>query len=298
VPAVAVPPGVETTARSSGLTRRRSTPYLLLLPGMLWLGVFFVIPLVSLAVTSLQKPTGTVGQYEKALQFSNYTDALSTYGQQFLRAFLYAAIATALALVISYPLAYFIAFKAGRWRNFLLILVIAPFFCSFLIRTNAWRTILASEGPVVQFLNWLHLLPQQKVLGTGLAVVTGIAYNFLPFMILPLYAALEKIDGRLIEAAQDLYASPFKAFRKVTWPLSMPGVVAGTLLTFIPATGDYINAQLLGSAQTRVIGSVIESQFKKIQDYPTAASLSFLLMAAILVIVFFYIRRAGTEDIV
>jgi spermidine/putrescine transport system permease protein len=302
--AVATPgPSVEPPVQDAGAVRSkrsRKTAYLLLIPGMAWLFVFFVIPLFSLFATSLQVPLGTTPSagYGPGAEFSNYTDALSTYSAQFIRSFVYAALATLVALVIAYPLAYFIAFKAGRWRNLLLVLVVAPFFCSFLIRTYAWQTIVADDGSIVAFLNTLGVLPQERILATPIAVVLGLAYNFLPFMILPLYASLERIDRRLIEAAGDLYARPFTAFRKVTWKLSMPGVVAGTLLTFIPATGDYINAQLLGGPQTRMIGNVIDAQFTQVRDYPTAAALSFSLMAVILVIVFIYIRRAGTEDLV
>lgn len=279
--------------------RRSRTGYVLLFPGIAWLAVFFAIPFVTLFLTSLQKPIpGSSGKYTAGLQFGNYADALAEYWPQFLRSFVYAGIATALALLIAYPLAYFIAFKAGRWRSLMLVLVIAPSFASFLLRTYAWKTILADEGFITSTLNALHLLPDERILNTGIAVVTGLTYNFLPFMILPLYAALEKIDPRLVEAASDLYASPQTAFRKITWPLSMPGVVAGTLLTFIPAAGDYINAELLGSTKDRMIGNVIQTNFIEFRDYPTASALSFVLMAAILVLVFTYIRRAGTEDLV
>ncbi|MDO8307322.1 MAG: ABC transporter permease [Actinomycetota bacterium] len=279
--------------------RRGRTGYLLLFPGMAWLAVFFAIPFVTLFLTSLQKPIpGKPGKYTSGLQFSNYADALVEYWPQFLRSFVYAGIATLLALVIAYPLAYFIAFRAGRWRGLMLVLVIAPSFASFLLRTYAWKTILADEGVITSTLNSLHLLPDGRILNTGIAVVAGLTYNFLPFMILPLYAALERVDPRLIEAAGDLYASPQTAFRKVTWPLSMPGVVAGTLLTFIPAAGDYINAELLGSTKDRMIGNVIQTNFIEFRDYPTASALSIVLMAAILVLVFTYIRRAGTEDLV
>jgi spermidine/putrescine transport system permease protein len=295
---VAVVP--RTGAQVPVSTQRRSrTGYLLLFPGLAWLGVFFAIPFVTLLTTSLQVPIpGRSGRYQAGFDLTNYTDALAEYWPQFLRSFLYAGIATLLALVIAYPLAYFIAFKGGKWRGLLLVLVIAPSFASFLLRTYAWRTILADEGPITSVLNALHLLPDERLLNTGIAVVAGLTYNFLPFMILPLYAALEKIDPRLIEAAGDLYASPAKAFRKVTWPLSMPGVVAGTLLTFIPAAGDYINAELLGSTGNRMIGNVIQTNFIEFRDYPTASALSVMLMAVILVLVFTYIRRAGTEDLV
>ncbi|MCX6431748.1 MAG: ABC transporter permease [Actinobacteria bacterium] len=265
---------------------------------MAWLGVFFAIPFVTLFLTSLQQPIpGKSGKYMFGLEFGNYVTAFTEYWPVFLRSFVYAGIATVLALCIAYPLAYFIAFRAGKWRSLMLVLVIAPSFASFLLRTYAWKTILSDEGIVTSTLNALHLLPDGRILNTGIAVVAGLTYNFLPFMILPLYAALEKIDPRLIEAASDLYASPQTAFRKVTWPLSMPGVVAGTLLTFIPAAGDYINAELLGSTGNRMIGNAIQTNFIEFRDYPTASALSFMLMAAILVLVFTYIRRAGTEDL-
>ena len=297
---VAVVPTSGVSGAPAAVAQRRSrTGYLLLFPGIAWLAVFFAIPFVTLFLTSLQQPVpGKSGRYMFGLQFSNYSDALAEYWPLFLRSFLYAGIATLLALAIAYPLAYFIAFRAGRWRSLMLVLVIAPSFASFLLRTYAWKTILSDEGVITSTLNALHLLPEGRILNTGIAVVAGLTYNFLPFMILPLYAALEKVDPRLIEAAGDLYSSPLTAFRKVTWPLSLPGVVAGTLLTFIPAMGDYINAALLGSTGNRMIGNAIQINFIQFRDYPTASALSFVLMAAILVLVFTYIRRAGTEDLV
>jgi spermidine/putrescine transport system permease protein len=297
---VAVVPATGGKAGPAVVAQRSSkTGYLLLFPGLAWLGVFFAIPFVTLFMTSLQQPIpGRSGKYQFGLEFGNYVEAFTEYWPLFLRSFLYAGIATVLALCIAYPLAYFIAFRAGRWRSLMLVLVIAPSFASFLLRTYAWKTILADEGIITSTLNALHLLPDGRILNTGIAVVAGLTYNFLPFMILPLYAALEKIDPRLIEAASDLYASPQTAFRKVTWPLSMPGVVAGTLLTFIPAAGDYINAELLGSTGNRMIGNAIQTNFIEFRDYPTASALSFMLMAIILVLVFTYIRRAGTEDLV
>ncbi|MEV7287458.1 ABC transporter permease [Streptomyces sp. NPDC093252] len=300
------PPAPETPAPKPPRKRGRWTPYLLLLPGLLWLVVFFALPMVYQASTSVQ--TGSLEDgYEVTWHFATYWDAVAEYWPQFLRSVLYAGSATVLCLLLGYPLAYLIAFRAGRWRNLIMILVIAPFFTSFLIRTLAWKTILADSGPVVSALNSLHILDVtswlgmtagDRVLATPLAVICGLTYNFLPFMILPLYTSLERIDGRLHEAAGDLYARPFTTFRKVTFPLSMPGVVSGTLLTFIPATGDYVNADLLGSTDTRMIGNVIQTQFLRILDYPTAAALSFVLMFAILMMVTLYIRRSGTEDLV
>ena len=286
--------------------RRRLIPYWLLLPGILWLVVFFALPLVYQASTSVQ--TGSLEEgYKVTWHFATYWDALTQYYPQFLLSLLYAGTATVLCLLLGYPLAYLIAFKAGRWRNVLLVLVIAPFFTSFLIRTLAWKTILADGGPVVEVLNtvgfldvtsWLGLTEGSRVLATPLAVVTGLTYNFLPFMILPLYTSLERIDPRLHEASGDLYAKPATVFRKVTFPLSLPGVVAGTLLTFIPASGDYINAQLLGSPNTQMVGNAIQKQFLNVLDYPAAAAMSFILMAIILIVVTIYMRRAGTEELV
>src|SRR4051812_18030514 len=297
------PPGVRSPAVAppDRPRRRRRTPYLLLLPGLLWLLAFFAVPLVTLAGTSTQTPapSGETGAFQQTFRLANYVDALTQYAPQFGRSFLYAVVATALALVIGYPLAYAIAFKAGRWRNVLLVLVVAPFFCSFILRTIAWRQILADEGFVVRSLKSLPLIGETTTLtASAVAVVAGITYNFLPFMTLPLYASLERIDGRLIEAATDLYSSPFTAFRKVTWPLSMPGVVAGTLLCFIPAAGDYVNVEFLGSPGQQMIGNVIQSRFLVANDYPVASSLSFALMLAILVLVMAYVRRAGTEELV
>jgi spermidine/putrescine transport system permease protein len=276
-------------------------PYLLLLPGFLFLFTFFILPIANLAQTSTQTPIadGDTGQYEQTLRFSNYLDAFTENQEQFARSFIYALCATVLALAISYPLAYAIAFKAGRLKNFLLVLVVAPFFVSFLLRTVAWKQILGEEGFIVPSLRTFGIISESTTLtSTSFAVIMGMTYNFLPFMTLPLYASLERIDPRTMEASGDLYANGITTFRKVTLPLSMPGVVAGTLLTFIPAAGDYVNAAILGSPNTRMIGNVIESRYFKIVDYPTAAALSFTLMAAILILVTLYIRKAGTEELV
>lgn len=273
--------------------RRRIVPYLLLGPGTIWLLLFFVVPLFYMLRLSLE--SGVVGSLEFTWNWSNYSDALSLYDTQFVRSFLYAGAATLIALVLSYPLAYTIAFKAGRWRNALLFAVVAPFFTTYLIRTIAWETILADQSPVTEVLGTLGLAPEGHVLATGGAVVAGLTYNFLPFMILPIYASLERIDERLIEAAKDLYASSSQAFWRVTLPLSAPGVIAGTLLTFIPAAGDYVNAQFLGGAGNQMIGNVIQASYLSQSNYPAAAALSFVLMALIMVAVVVYIRFAGSE---
>jgi spermidine/putrescine transport system permease protein len=275
---------------------RWTTPYLLLLPGIAWLAAFFLVPLGYLFYQSLQSGSLLTGGYEFTWQFSNYWDAISTYDAQFFRSFLYAGIATTAALLISYPLVYWIAFRAGRWRNLALLVIVAPFFVTYLVRTLAWLNILADEGPVVGLLRTLQVLGDDgRLLATTFAVVAGITYNFLPFMALPLYVSLEQLDPRLLEAAKDLYASPVHAFFRVTLPLSAPGIVAGTLLTFIPAAGDFINAALLGTPRQSMIGNVIQNRFLEQVDYPTAAALSFILMALILVALLVYARAVGTE---
>ena len=292
--------GTHSGAKSS-FKSRSITPYLLLAPGLIWLITFFIIPIFSLASTStMVRPQGAaLGTYVQELRFQNYLDAFKENQEQYLRSFIYAAIATLLALAIAYPLAYMIAFKSGKYRNILLVLVVAPFFTSFLLRTVAWTQILGDEGPVVSTLKLFPFFGDSlRLTATPFAVVSGLTYNFLPFMTLPLYASLERIDPKTLEAAGDLYANGFTTFRKVTVPLSMPGVVAGTLLTFIPASGDYVNAAILGSPKTKMIGNVIESRFFAVVDYPTAAALSFTLMATILILVTVYIRRAGTEELV
>jgi spermidine/putrescine transport system permease protein len=271
------------------------TPYLLLTPGLVWLAIFFAAPLGFLLSQSLEEGSFDFG-YRFGWEFSNYWDAIDTYHEHLIRSFVYAGLATVLALVISYPLAYWIAFRGGRWKSLLLLLIIAPFFVTYLIRTLAWQTILADQGTVVGVLRDVHILDSDgRLLATSTAVVAGLTYNFLPFMALPLYVSLEQIDYRLIEAAQDLYASRVKAFLRVTLPLSLPGIFAGTLLTFIPAAGDFINAQLLGTPRQHMIGNVIQSKYLELIDYPAAAALSFVLMAAILIAVALYIRALGTE---
>ncbi|MEV5823304.1 ABC transporter permease [Micromonospora harpali] len=279
--------------------RHRLLPYLLLLPGAAWLLLFFAVPLFQLAAASLYDPSGSLSTgYALTWAFGNYPDAVQAYWPQLGRSFLYAGIALVLGLLMGYPLAYAIAQKAGRWKNLLLVCVVAPMFTSFLVRTLAWKTILSDNGWLVGLLRDVHLLgPDGRLLATPVAVVLGLTYNFLPFLVLPLYASLERLDYRLLEAAGDLYASPVQTFRRVTLPLSMPGLIAGTLLFFIPATGDYINAELLGTPNEYMVGNVIDSAFLVRLDYPQGAALSFLLMAAILAVVFVYLRRAGTEEV-
>jgi spermidine/putrescine transport system permease protein len=305
--AAALPAGGGHATRPAGghTGRGKLTPYFLLLPAGLALLVFYVLPTITLATTSLQ--TGSLERgYTLTWHWPTYGEVLTQYWPQFARSFGYAAGATVLALLIAYPLAYTIAFKAGRWRSIMLTLVIAPFFTSFLIRTLAWRQILADEGPVVGFLKstgLIHLtdwigMTQGRILATGTAVVIGLAYNFLPFMTLPLYNSLERIDRGLLKASEDLYANSWTTFWRVTWPLSLPGVVGGTLLTFIPAAGDYVNQRFLGTIDNTMTGNAIDSLFLQQRQYPQAAALSLVLMVAIIALVSVYVKRSGTEELV
>ena len=294
-----VPPGPDPVVGEE-FRRRRRWGWLLLVPGMLWLAAFFLFPSIQLFFTSLYDRSGSYEQgYVMTWHFANYVDAVQDNWNLFVRSFAYAGTATLICLALGYPLAYAIAFKSGRWKHVMLVLVIAPFFTSFLLRTLAWRTILSDEGPVTDFLQTIAVLPEDgRLLATPVAVIAGLVYNFMPFMTLPLYASLDKVDYRLIEAAGDLYAGAFTGFRKVTFPLSMPGVVSGTLLCFIPACGDYINAELLGTPKQYMVGNRIQAAFLTEHNYPLAASLSIILMAVVVLMVVFYIRRAGTEELV
>jgi spermidine/putrescine transport system permease protein len=282
-----------------GLLQRRKglLPWLLLGPGLAWLILFFLVPLYYMGRVSLLEGSDLEG-FRFTWNVQTYVDAFDAYKTQFGRSLLYAGAATALAFAIGYPLAYAIAMRGGRWRNALLLLVILPFFTTYLVRTLAWQTILDDASPIVDALKTVGLVPDDgRVLATTGAVIAGITYNFLPFMILPLYAALERLDKRMLEAAYDLYATRRQVFLRVTLPLSMPGVVAGVLLTFIPAAGDFVNAELLGSPRQSMIGNVIQSRYLEVTDYPTAAALSFMLMGLILAMVAIWARIAGTESL-
>ena len=280
------------------LQRRRGLlPYLLLAPGLAWLLLFFAVPLYYMARQSLEEGTIFTG-FEFAWNFQTYTDALANYDEQLVRSFVYAGAATLIAFLIGFPLAYAIAFRGGKWKNALLLLVIVPFFITYLIRTLSWQTILADSGAVVSVLQSVGILAEDgRLLATTAAVIAGITYNFLPFMILPLYASLERIDPRMLEAGYDLYGTRRAVFTRVTLPLAAPGVVAGSLLTFIPAVGDFINAELLGTPRQSMIGNVIQSRFLELTDYPTAAALSFILMALVLVVVLVWAKLVGTESL-
>jgi spermidine/putrescine transport system permease protein len=296
----ATPVAAEPAAR-----RRSPIALFLLLPGAMYLSLFFLVPFVSLILTSFQAPRefGDIGQYDYAFKWENYVTVVQTYLPHIIRSFTYAAIATILALLFSFPLAYFIGVKLRRyplWQALALTMVIAPFFISFLLRTLAWKQILSDEGPVVSFLQALTIMPQDAhITGTPVAVIFGLTYNFIPFMCLPIYTSLERLDLRYVEAGGDLYASPWTTFFKVTVPLALPGVISGTLLTFIPASGDYVNASssFLGGPDTTMIGNVIEANFLQLQNYPAAAALSIILMGVILVFVAAYVKRSGTEDL-
>lgn len=273
-------------------------PLLLLAPAIAWLVAFYVYPAIQMLQASLWSGTLETGFAFSWANAATYSTALSRYSDQFVRSILYAAVSTVVCLALAFPLAYTIAYRAGRFRTLLLFIVIAPFFTSFLLRVLAWKTVLADDGFLLGPLKAIGLLPEEfRILATPVAVIFGISYNFFPFMVLPIYVSLEKIDRRLVEAAKDLYAGPVRAFQRITLPLALPGVFAGSLLVFIPAMGDFVNAELLGSVQTRLIGNVIQSRFLVNNDYPTAAALSFMLMAGILTAVFIYARVLGTDEL-
>ncbi|MBC7589848.1 MAG: ABC transporter permease [Salinibacterium sp.] len=297
--------GSTATPTEQAPRRRSPVAIILLLPGLAYLALFFLTPLISLVLTSLQAPVefGDVGQFQPAVRIENYATVIGAYWPHFLRAFGYALAATFFALVISYPLAYFIGVKARPWpllQALMLTLVIAPFFISFLLRTLAWKQLMSDDSGIVTVLKALTILPADGHLtGTAFSVIFGLTYNFIPFMTLPIYTTLERLDTRYLEAGSDLYASPASTFWRVTIPLSLPGIVSGTLLTFIPASGDFINASasFLGSAQTQMVGNVIEAQFLNLLNYPIASALSVILMGLILLIVGIYVKRSGTEDL-
>lgn len=273
-------------------------PLLLLAPAIAWLVAFYVYPAIQMLQASLWSGTLETGFAFSWANAATYSTALDRYSDQFLRSILYAAVSTVVCLVLAFPLAYTIAYRAGRFRTLLLFIVIAPFFTSFLLRVLAWKTVLGDDGFLLGPLKSIGALPEDfRILATPIAVIFGISYNFFPFMVLPIYVSLEKIDRRLVEAAKDLYAGPVRAFQRITLPLALPGVFAGSLLVFIPAMGDFVNAELLGSVQTRLIGNVIQSRFLVNNDYPTAAALSFMLMAGILAAVFMYARVLGTDEL-
>jgi len=288
---------ISVAARRTGLRRATLAPYALLGPGLLWLVIFFAWPTIQMFFISLQ--TGSLERgYQLTWHWTTYGDVFSKYSVQMIRSVGYGLIVTTACLLISYPLAYFIAVYGGRWKNALLFMVILPFFVSFLIRTLSWKFILADQGFLLGTLKQFNLLPDGfRLLATPVAVVSGLIYNFLPFMALPLYASLEKLDRSLLEAAGDLYSNRALAFLKVTLPLSLPGVFAGSLLTFIPAVGDFINAQFLGGTTTTMIGNVIQRRMLGSSDYPEGAAISFILMAGILVGVFLYAKVLGTEEL-
>jgi spermidine/putrescine transport system permease protein len=297
--------GSNNSSKPSKPTKSGKVVIALLAPGLAYLGAFFLTPLVSLLMVSLQarEPYGDIGDYVPAFEFKNYIVVIELYFPQMIRSFGYALAATVLALLISYPLAYFIGVKARPWpmlQKLMLTLVIAPFFISFLLRTLAWKQLFSNESWIVTTLQDSGLLDQnQYVVGTPFMVIFGLTYNFIPFMTLPLYTSLERLDIRYLEAGSDLYASPAKVFRKVTLPLSMPGIISGTLLTFIPIAGDYVNASgdFLGSSFTSMVGNVVEAKYLQTNNYPAASALSVLLMGVILVLVSVYVRKSGTEDL-
>jgi spermidine/putrescine transport system permease protein len=298
-----IPEGVELPPARQGeralARRRRTAAYLQLAPGGLYLVVGFIVPLIIIIYTSLSTSGlfSTGGKSVFSWEWANYGTALSQYGDIYVRSLMYAGIATVLCIGLAYPMAYWIAFYGGRWKSTLFMLILVPFFVSFVIRTVQWNFILGTNGLVFGPLKSLGWIPQDfTVLRTPVAVIAGITYNFMPFAALPLYVSLERIDRRLVEAAKDLYATKDMAFRKIVVPLSFPGIFAAIILTFVPATGDYVNAVVLGGPRTTMIGQIIQDFFLVRHEYPVAAALSVILMAGMLVIALIYARVLGTED--
>lgn len=287
------------TVRKAGRSRwaARLAPYWLVLPGWLWLVIFFVVP--TFVMLSVSTMTGDIAAgFKQTFRWSTYSDAWSQYDVQLIRSLEYGAIATLLCILIGYPVAYWIAFRGGAHKSSLLFLLLLPFFVSFVIRTQSWNFILSDNGMVVSRMRdfgWVDA--NFHILQTSTAVIGGLVYNFLPFMVLPIYVALERVDPALLEASADLYASKVTAFRKVVLPLSMPGLFAGVLLTFVPVASDYVNSSILGGPKTTMIGNIIQTKYFTNLDYPSAASLSFILMAILLVGVFLYARLLGTDDV-
>ncbi len=287
----------------SSARKKRFVPVALLSPGMIWLGLFFFVPLTMLFIESLSSKESRFAQTSFSWEWANYSQAFTQFGEQFQRSFVYAGIATVVALLLAFPLAYVIAFRGGRWKNFWMALVMVPFFTNFLIRTLAWKTLLGANGPIGFIFNreidlfLFTIETPNQFLFTPAAVIGGLVYNFLPFMVLPIYVALEKIDPGLIDAARDLYANTFTAFRKVIVPLAMPGIFAGSLLVFIPAAGDFVNAEYLGGIQTKMIGNVVQEQFLGLNNYPVAAALSFVFMLIVLVLFSIYSAIFDAEDL-
>jgi spermidine/putrescine transport system permease protein len=286
------------TTRPHGIeARRRRVAYGLLTPGGLWLVVFFLVPVAIMAYTSLKSGGILSGGFSFSWEFDNYVTALSSRQEYFFRSMVYAASTTIGTVILAYPAAYWIAFRGGRWRATLLFMILLPYFVSFVIRTVQWKFILADNGIVLGTLKDIGLLPDDfKVLSTWMGVIGGLVYNYLPFAALPLYVALERIDGSLIEGAYDLYATPVKAFTKIVFPLSMPGVFAATLLTFVPATGDYVEAEILGGPATKMIGNIIQDEYLVQARYPVAAALAMVLMLGMVILTSIYAKFVGTED--
>jgi spermidine/putrescine transport system permease protein len=276
---------------------RALAPYLLILPGGGWLLLFFLLPIVTLAIMSLESGDFISG-FDFTWNFDNYTHGFTLYSEQYLHAIEYGGAATIVALVVAFPAAYWIAFYAGPRKSAYLLAVLLPFFVSFVIRTLSWETLLSDDGVLFGPLKAAHILPNDfRVLATPVAVTGGLAYTFFPFMLLPVYASLEKIDRGLIEAAEDLFSNRFEVFRRVIIPLSLPGIFAGVLLTGIPSVADYVNQDLLGGVGTTMIGRVIEQQFEASTNYPLAASLAFVFMLGLLATLLIYQRIFGTEQI-
>lgn len=263
------------------------------LPSLTYLVLLFAVPLGIVLVYSFatRSRTGRTILGEWSLDaYARLADGLVV--EIFLRSLWLAVVATAVCLVIAYPFAYYLATRSPRVRGLLLVLVMIPFWSNFLVRTYAWRVLLGSDGPFLRLLESVGI-GEMRLLFTPFAIVLGLVYGFLPFMILPLYASIERIDFSLVEAARDLYASGWQAFRRVTWPLSRPGVIAGSILVFIPSFGAYVTPEILGGSKTTMVGSYVVRQFLSSRDWPFGAAISFAILAVMLVAARLYFRSGG-----
>ncbi|MPZ73752.1 MAG: ABC transporter permease subunit [Nitriliruptorales bacterium] len=266
---------------------------LLALPGFAYLFLFFALPLGIVFVYSFATRSSTGRTILGQWSVDSYTRLIDPFVLQIAwRSFALAAAATALCLLVGYPFAYYIATRSPRVRGLLLVMVMIPFWSNFLVRTYAWRVILGSDGPVSR-LTELVGIGQTRLMFTSTAVMIGLVYGYLPFMILPLYASIERLDFSLVEAGRDLYASGWEAFRRITWPLSRAGVIAGSILVFIPSFGAYVTPEILGGSRTTMLGSFIVRQFLAARDWPFGSSLSFVVMIAMLVAALVYFRVGG-----
>lgn len=273
----------------------------LVTPSMLWLFIFFLIPLGIMLIYSFCEHTYSSDMragVSWSFTFENYLNAFDkSYLQAIIRSFWIATVNTIICLIVGYPIAYYISHRKPRFKNALLILVIIPFWTNFIVRTYAWMVILRENGLINAILSKMGLIndPLQMLFTNG-AVITGLVYGYLPFMILPLYASIEKVNPSLLEASYDLGANRFQTFFKVMLPLTMPGIIAGSILVFVPTLGAFVTPDLLGGAKVMMIGNIIQNQYTKVRNWPFGSALSFILLNAVLAMLFLYVKFGTSQE--